>query len=163
VGVIAGYPSGLLGLLDAQNFGSNPKYLAEGISATVELRDLFMVSKQVGIANSNVAPAASFNLFTGGSGPTTVPHGELWYITTHTLIVICGAGASGNFAPAVRVNGLVIPLSELVAAPATFNTPVVGKVGGFWLPSGADLGFYANNVVLAPTVAGQTLVTRLRT
>lgn len=160
---IAGFAKGFLSLMDAQNFGNAPHELGELINPTVEMGDLFLLSKQVGFFGSNNAPANGFNLLTAPAGiDSKVPAGEVWRVHAASIIVACGAGAAINATPAVRVDGNAIPLGDLVVVAATQTLTRAIQSAPFWLNAGSELGFYAQGTTLAPVVAFQALVSRLK-
>lgn len=161
--LISGYPSGLLSLLDAQTQGKAPAELLQSIQPTIDMTTLFAISKQSGVGGFEVAPAAGgFIPMTGGAGPNTVPAGELWFVSAFSILCQSGAGESSNFCPAVRLNGLVTPLAEMVSCLASTTRVCASKFPFLALAAGTEIGAYCAENVLAPTLSTQLIVSRLR-
>jgi len=163
VSVIAGFAKGLLSLLDSQNFGQAPKVLIDNVSPIVDLSPLYLLQKQGGFFGSNSAPANGFNLLTAPAAiVSSVPSGEVWRLHALSIIIAAGAGASINAAPAIRIDGNAIPLAPLQVVAATQTLVSMSLAPPLWLNAGTELGFYAQATVLAPVVAWQAVVSRLK-
>lgn len=160
---LAGFAKGFLSLIDTQNFGMAPKTLADFVQPTIEMGDLYLLNKQSGFFGSNAAPANGFNLLTAPAGIVSrVPDAEVWRLHALSIIIACGAGAAINAAPAVRIDGNAIPLAPLQVVAATQTLVSVASTPPLWLNAGTELGFYAQGTTLAPVIAWQAIVSRLR-
>lgn len=156
---IAGFPQGLLDLLDSQNFGRSPNELAEIVSPVVDLTDLYLTSRQVVqlTAGGNVANQSS-NLNNCGA---LVPAGETWLVRAGGGFVTAGAGASCTAWPIISIGGTAVPIGPSVAVPANTVRWVPIQFPDFWLPAGGYLSIYTADVVLVPTASVSLLVNRL--
>lgn len=160
---LAGFAKGFLSLLDLQNFGTLPKELQDSVSPTIEMGDLYLLSKQSGFFGSNAAPANGFNLLTAPAGiVSAVPAAEVWRLHALSIIIAAGAGAAILATPAVRIDGNAIPLAPLLPVAATETRVQMSLAPPLWLNAGTELGFYAQGTTLAPVVAWQAIVSRLR-
>jgi len=144
---ISGFPAGLLSLLDAQNFGEAPNELLSGISPTVDLAHMFALSKQVAISGSNSSiTAAGFALMTAGLVLPVVPVGEVWHVKLWSGIVQTVAANQWGGAIAVRLNGLIMPVTPYIYTgnAATPEQAPFGYADDLLLPPGTEIGLYTS-------------------
>lgn len=158
---LSGFPVGLLSLLDAQNFGENPRVAADSFSPIIDATGLFMTNKQV------LEPRA---LATVANGPNTawavtVPAGELWYIHWAAVFATTGAGdAIGRLWITYFQDGGQFAISPTVPVMgANASEFAIMSVQPFWAVPGSRIGVFCVGVAGAtPQASGGFLVTKLR-
>lgn len=158
MGMLSGFPKGLLSLLGSQNFGINPKDLSDVVAPTVELSELYLLSKQVSTFQTIAAPANGTN---AGAG-LIVPAGEVWRVHAGGIFVITGVGVTLDITPITIVNGITCPLASTTSIAASLFRWVPMIMNPFWADAGSELGAYISALVGAPTVSIQYLVSKLR-
>jgi hypothetical protein len=148
----------LLSLLDSQNFGEAPKTFGDVVVPTVEIGELYLLSKQVGVAFVMAAPVNGPN----SGGGLQVPAGEIWRVHYGGLQIINGVGVTGDFTPAANVTGGSIPIGATisVAASTTRIAPFIEQP--FWLTAGSELSVFISALVGAPTVSLAYVVSKLK-
>lgn len=155
---LAGFPKGLLSLLQSQSFGQNPKELADIVSPTVELADLYLLSTQECIQFTWNPPGAGFNT---GAG-LTVPAGEVWRLHGCRVAAINGVGQTQSVSPSLFINGFTLHLSNLFVAVASQNRIQVQQLAPMWLPAGSQLGATVEDLTGTPILNGAYLVSKLK-
>lgn len=156
---LAGFPTGLLDLVGSQNFGIAPKELLETVSPTVDMLELYSLTKQSGRISILSAPANGNN---AGQG-LVVPAGEVWRIVAGGIFVAAGVGVTGDFTPIVNSGGGTTPLGDTLSVAASTTRWITSKAGSaFWLRSGDELGAYITALAGAPTVSVAYQVARFR-
>lgn len=159
---LAGFPRGLLSLLQSQNFGENPRLLADVVAPCIDTLDLYAVNQQVMITGTSAAPGNGFNSLVNGLGP--VPTGEVWRVMQVSAFATTGGAASmDGFAPCIRQNGAILYLSDPLGIAINLTLWRPGALTApLYLPGGAEIGIYCQNVTGAPTVAVSVIAARLR-
>lgn len=162
---ISRFPAGLLDLVGSQNFGENPRQLADVVAPVVDIGQQYLVTLQVAAFGSTAAGAAGFNAFT--NVPLVVPNGEVWKVVALNTTVVSAAGQSGKFSPGVRIGGTAgpaFPLGDPVNYVASENNWTFWDLQEFWAPAGYEFGAILAQVVGgAPTlVQGAMIYSRLR-
>jgi hypothetical protein len=156
---LSSFPTALLSLLGSQNFGESPNELGQMVVPTVDIGELFALTKQVPVFGQLAAPAIGNN---AGQG-IVVPSGEVWRVMYGGLFVNCGAGVSGEFTPTLLVEGSSCPLAMTyaVAASTQRQSPVVQVP--MWIQAGTELGCTISpGLVLVPTVSMRYVVQKFR-
>lgn len=156
---LAGYPGGLLSLLQSQSFGEAPKDLSDVISPVVDIAGLYLLTAQRPALAIVAAPANGQNQ---GAG-LIVPAGEVWRIHAGGVLVQHGAGDTGTYTPIINNEGISMPCGNTVDMVATSERwlPIVQTP--FWLRAGQELSVSIFNLVGVPTlVAISCLASRLR-
>ena len=155
---LSGFPAGLLSLIGSQSFGINPKDLADTISPTMELGELYLLSKQEGKAIVFTAPVNGPN---PGQG-LIVPPGEVWRVHAGGFFISTGAGVQTDANLIVNLTGATIPISDSISVPASSVRMNAMKSAPFWLQSGGELGVMLASPVGVPTVSVSYIISRLR-
>jgi hypothetical protein len=152
---LAGYPAGLLSLVQSQSFGIAPKDLGDVIAPIVDLTSMYLLTAQRATANSGV-------LVNGNNNLITVPDGEVWRVHICSATVIAGVGVTGALALTVRADANIVAISEhlVFVASTTRFLPMVADP--FWLKAGDQLNVFGSEIVGAPTVQVNGLVSKLR-
>lgn len=159
------FPSGLLGLVGAQNFGENPRQLADVVVPTVDIGDQYMVTLQEPLFGNTAVGANGFNPYT--SVPLVVPVGELWKVVAYAVNIVTAAGMSGRVGPSVRIGGAAgpnFPLGDPIAYVASETNWVYWDLDEFWAPAGYEFGASLAQVAGgSPTIVqGAIVFSRLR-
>ena len=162
---IAGFAKGLLSLLDSQNFGNSPKDLVDAVQPTVELSELYLLTKYQGVFGGTVGNlAAGFNSTPDAAGVNlVVPSCEVWRLYACSVSVIPAAASTGTFSPSLLLNNTAVQLTDSADYVASTRKWVSGpKIGPIWMPAGSELGVIAQNVVGTTPASLQALVAKLR-
>lgn len=159
------FPAGFLDLVGAQNFGENPRALAEFVSPVVDIGSQYLVNAQLAQFGNTAVGANGFNPYT--TNPLIVPTGEIWRVWSLNTTVVSAAGQSGRFAPGVRIGGTTgpsFPLSDPASYVASENTWTVWDFAEFWAPAGYEFGTIMAQVAGGPptVVQGSIVFSRLR-
>lgn len=149
---LSGFPTGLLSLLGSQNFGEAPNELGDVIAPTVDIGELFALTRQEAIFVSYATPTTGNN---NGAG-LIVPPGEIWRVMAGGAFAAPGAGVTFQFGPHVIV-GNTTPLAPFVAAVASQIRVNPIPFGGFWIGAGSELGVYLSDVVGVPGAGSVSL------
>jgi hypothetical protein len=159
---IAGFPRGLLSLLDAQNFGTNPSQVSETIVPTVDVAP-FLASSVMRLVNCPAAAAlvGGFNACPLG----VVPPGETWLVIRVSAQVTAGVGeAVAAFAPAILWDAGTLQLTDPQAVAASQTRwAAAPQSAPFALNSGAAIGVYTSGITGVPTGQVTVVYARLRT
>jgi len=145
--ILHGYPVGLLSMLGSQNFGVNPKELAEVVSPVVDLSDLYLLQFQQSVSGAVGVPGVGFNL------AITVPAGQMWRVHALSGIIVHGAGVTADYALNVMPNNgasVAVSPSISVAANQTRWLPITGAPEGLWLTAGTTIGLDIASLVGVP-------------
>jgi hypothetical protein len=159
---ISKFAKGFLSLLGVQNFGSNPRTLADHVQATVDIGEQYQVETQEALFGNNSA-ANGFRAFTGSN--LTVPAGELWRVLAYAVSVVSGVGDTGRVGPSVRIGGNAgprYPLGNPIDYVASQTNWVFFDAQPLWLPAGYELGAECAQTVGAATITGNVIFVRLR-
>lgn len=156
---IAGFPFGLLSLLDSKNFGQNPDQLNDAVASIVDLTGLYLLQKAEVFASTAINPlVAGTNVAVG----MVVPTGEVWRIHQASAFVSAGAGAAANFTLVVTGAGTFTAISQLQVVAATQERLAPMISGPLWLTSGMGLAIRAHEVTLAPVASVTAMISRLK-
>lgn len=154
---LAGFPTGLLSLLQSQSFGEAPKEMADAIAPTVELAELYLLTQQVAAIGSVALPANGVNV------ALTVPQGEVWRVAYGGAFCLTGAGTTCDITPIVGVDGGTVPLGNTISLAASQMRFMPSLMGPMWLKAGQTLGAHINLLVGANiSVSVSYAVSRLR-
>ena len=155
---ISNLPAGLASLLNLQQRGRGPQFLAETVSPVIDLLQLYAANQFQSLEASSAAVAGGMNHF-------TVPGGELWLV--HSISARLGAavpgGGSLRVAPAyaLKANVVLCPLA-LTEAFVAGQTAQWGARGPLLVTSGGIVGSYVAQVTGAMTVTATVTMARLR-
>lgn len=151
-GPIQQIPPGLLGFLQLKNQGLGLGDLPDTLQGVLELRDwlLHADARNSGRYERNIAASSSGIGAFNTPGPLLVPDSEWWYV--HNFTVLSSNLAAGD---SVQLGGawlvdraLPNPSFYLVSLPqggglhTGVNRAAIASGGGFFVPPGAELGFY---------------------
>lgn len=169
-GQIQVIPPGLLGFFNIKRDGINPSQLLDQISPSLEMFRWYMQAGAEFLDTQTVSIAGGttgFQEFTSGGG-IVVPESEWWWIENFTVGAVLAAGDTAIFSLGWTINA---------GTPKTFQEDVMGNIGAnsgpgvltvrsarqFFLPPGAELGFFAHNVISGATIdfSGFARITRL--
>lgn len=153
---LAGFPTGLLSLVGSQSFGTAPKELGDIIAPTLELGELYLLTKQEGQVGVVAVPAA------GPNNAITVPNGEVWRVNYGGVFVQTGVGVTLDWTPCAFANGGIVPIGDTHVQAASQTRLQAVKQAPLWLQAGQSLGVYITALVGAPTVSFSVAVSRLR-
>jgi hypothetical protein len=153
------FPLGLLDLVGAQNFGKNADELSQVLVGTVDVRDLILANRVVGITSSAGAITAGAN--GGAAFATTIPPSELWYIHRLSILAATAAGEAVTMYPIVTFNGNTIALGPSITLGASTNGYVVVPDVPFIGLPGMKLSIWGNTVTGAPSGGLNYLVTKI--
>lgn len=142
--ILSSYPTGFLSIVGSQNFGEAPRELGSVIAPTMEMGELFMLSKQEAVYVGYAAPIFGNN---NGNG-LIVPPGEVWRVLAGGAFALPGAGISFMFGPHI-ISGNATPLVPLVPAVASMIRAATIQLP-FWARAGEELGVYLSDVVGVP-------------
>jgi hypothetical protein len=159
------FPAGLLDLVGSQNFGENPRQMADVVAPVLDIGQQYLVTLQQAAFGTNAAAAAGFNAMT--NVPLIVPSGELWKVVALNTTVVSAAGQTGKFSPGVRIGGTAgpsFPLGDPVNYVASENNWTFWDMTEFWAPAGYEFGALLQQVVGgAPTLVQVAMIySRLR-
>ena len=161
--VASKFPLGFLDLIGAQNFGENPRLVADQVNPIVDIGEQYLVSTQVMLAGSAGGGVNGFNAFIPD---LVVPVGQMWRLLAFSVGISTNVGVTASFAPSLRPvvgTGGRLSLADQrdIAASRVENTASRGLP--LWLLSGAQLGIELQNVAGGnPGFSGQALVQVLR-
>jgi len=159
---ISKFAKGFLSLLGVQNFGSNPRVLADHVQATVDIGEQYQVETQETLFGSNSA-ANGFRAVSGSQ--LIVPTGEIWRVLAYAVSVVSAAGETGRIGPSVRVGGSFgprFPLGNPIDYVASQTNWVYFDAVPFWLPAGYELGAECAQTVGAAILTCNVIFVRLK-
>lgn len=157
---IAGFPSGLLDIVGSQNFGEAPRDLSQVVSPTMDLTELYLLSKQ------RIEAVANFVVVNGSNTANSllVPAGEAWRVYGFSAFVSFAVGDSGSMTALMTLNGIGMAMGEtrLHVAGTVEAWFVYASQTPIWIPAGARLSLFATAVGGVPNASLQALVSRVR-
>jgi len=150
-GPIQVIPGGLLGLLNIKNRGKNPDTLDSNVVPTIDLTSWWFEARAEDIGTFTRTPVTGNNGFASWSTPVIVPNGQAWWVLEYTVRTTdMGVGDSGQFGCgwqqiATQQRYAVGPLSDINSGVGI----CVGFARGFYVPAGAELLWWTNDVINA--------------
>lgn len=169
-GPIQTAPLGLLGLLNLKNLGRNPKSMEDDVQPVMDITSLYLQGQVEDLPDMTLARTAlAGGGFSQWATPVLVPAGEAWYVHNYTVFCTMVAGDTvTGMAPLVRVAQATTSQFAMFGDKASSRVgqgSLMSGCGGFWLVSGAELGFFAEAVLTAGSVSfiGWAHITRVAT
>lgn len=152
--IISALPKGFLDLLGLQNFGENPRQLADAVAPVIDLLELFLANKLGSIGQNLTTPVAGFNSLPN----LTVPVGEVWIPKALCAFGATEAGVTFDFSPAVRIIGTGGSTAPTLAPPVSLAANQSSSNGlplpcTLIIPAGSDFGVRVDKLTGAPTAA----------
>lgn len=156
---ISKYSKGLPSLLGLKERGRGIPFLADQVSGTMDMRDLYLLDQREAQALTNIVGVVTgLNTFVD-----QIPPGEMWYIWAFSIAATIGAGAAITAAPLVFFDGLPIPctIGDYVPAVATESFHARSAYP-FWAGPGTKFGMIARSQTANPTIGGLVVFSRLK-
>lgn len=159
---VSNQPRGLNTLLALFERGGAPAQLADTVSGTVDLREMYLLNlRQYHSFPIVAAPVVGNNFY--GAPLDTVPAGELWYVWHYLIVSTLGAGEAIDFLPSFSPDGndVSCPVGDFAAGTANQQVRSYARMP-FWAGPGSRFNFIVRSLTAAPDVFGAVVVTKLR-
>lgn len=164
-GPIQVIPQGLLGFLNLKNNGQNPNTLDSNVMPVIDLTSWWFENRAEDIGTFTRTPVTGNNGFGSWLTPIIVPEREAWWVLEYTIrSQPMGVGDSAAFACGWQQ--IITQQRYMVGDLGQVNNDVgvtSAFARGFYVPSGAELLWYTNDVVNATgfQIIGTARIVRL--